>query len=375
MSGTPSSSPEYIPFSSAEPERSPTSEPEASLPNSAAEPIPEWDTATVTWEWFWDVHWIGLGCLFTILALYSLWSVLNVARESKKRSRVVSIFICSMIFVLGSSRALFLFINPYESPQCHMLSVCPFILTRILFGLGLPCLTAAFSFIQLVFLQVVKLKLYPRKVQNWKFLLTIVMIHFSLALVIEIVVFLYADWRSLSLVCQAFFIVFSLVLSTSFIYTGRKIIHRVNQSARQVSKMGTRSVNAKNIAKNPSRKPGLSKLVRITFLTAALGFISCALQLYSIFVVYDMYRSTSKREPEPWPWLVFQTLYRIVELLAGITMGYVCPRQANVQKKSPMSPCWSTFEGRKRRYRPAVFYTDSGTTDPSVNHSTELELL
>jgi hypothetical protein len=64
----------------------------------------------------------------------------------------------SMVFVLGLSRALFLFTNPYESPQCHVLSVCPVILTRIIFGLGLPCLTAAFSFIQLVFLQVINLR-------------------------------------------------------------------------------------------------------------------------------------------------------------------------------------------------------------------------
>lgn len=372
MNSSQSSSPENTPFSSPEPERSSTSEPEASPPNSGSEPIPEWTTARATWEWFWDVHWIGLGCLFALLALYSLWSVLNVARESKKRPRVLSIFICSMIFLLGTSRALFLFINPYESPQCHVLPNCPVILTRVLFGLGLPCLTAAFSFIQLVFLQVVKLKLYPGKVQNWKFLLTIVMVHFTLAFVIEVIVFLYADWRSLSLVCQAFFILFSLVLSTSFIYTGRRIIHHVNHSARQVSRMGTRTVSSKS-AQKTSRKPDLSKLVRITYLTTALGFSSCALQLYSIFVVYDMYRSTSKKEPEPWPWLVFQTLYRIVELLAGITMCYVCPRQTNDKKKSLRRPCLPAFEGRKRRYRPTIFYTDSGTSDPSVNQSVELE--
>ncbi|EDO31565.1 predicted protein [Nematostella vectensis] len=302
------------------PERSPTAEPEWTG-KSKAEPIPDWTNATATWLGAWEVHWIGLGAMFTLLTLYAAFSIITMMRVKQKRRRIFSIFVSSMLLVFGISRAMFLFINPYESPQCYILPSCPALLTRILFGIGLPCLTAAFSFIQLVFLQVVEMRLYPSRIQSWKFLLGIIITHFSLAIVTEIIIFIFADWKSLSIACQVFFIVFSLALSSSFVYTGTTIIRHVQNSSRDVGSIGQRIDTE---AHAHGGKTSLTKLVRITFLVAALGLVSCALQIYSIFAVYDIYKNDS---PQPWPWWAFQTLFRCVELAAGCTMGYVSPRQ------------------------------------------------
>jgi hypothetical protein len=189
------------------------------------------------------------------------------------------------------------------------------------------------------------------------------------------IIFFYADWRALSLVCQIFFIVFSVVLSTSFIYTGRKIIKHVNLSALHISRMGSRSVRTRKRDSTKAPKPytpNVSKLVKITYFTAGLGLVSCTLQLYSIFFVYDMYSSQRRKDPEPWPWLIFQTLYRIVELLAGITMAYVSPRQVREQNRVLMP--WLSILGKKLRYNPAVFYNESGTSETSGNQKMNLEL-
>lgn len=317
------------------PRNASTSEPEPSVEphGPAAEPIPEWSDATSVWSWGWDIHWLGFGCLYLLMALYAAWSVVAIARETKRRRRVLSIFINCLLFIFGLSRGLYLFINPYESPQCHVMSTCPILLSRLLFAVGLPCLTAAFSFIHLLFVKVIKLKVYPRKLQSWKFLLLIVTFHFMLAFFIESIVYIYADWKALSLVCQVFYIAFSIVLSTSFLYTGGKIIKHVHRSASRISHMGSRSIGRipLNTASAQRRirpyTPNVSKLVKITYITASLGFACCALQLYSIFGIYNMYRSAGITRPKPIPWLVFQSIFRLVELAAAITMAYVSPKQ------------------------------------------------
>lgn len=330
--------------SAPEPEypASPKAEPEY----SAAEPIPEWDLALSVWSWGWDVHWIGIGCLFMLLALYAVWSILIVTRQTSRRRRVFSIFIDAILFVFGISRGLFLFINPYESPQCHVIPTCPILFSRLLFATGLPCLTAAFSLVHLMFLKVMKLKVYPGKVQNWKFLLAIVTIHFLLAYFIECIVYIYARWQVLVLICQVFYIVFSIALSTSFLYAGLKIIKYVNRTTGHVVRMGQRSVGREDSSGSRRRRqlkpysPNVTKLVKITYITAVLGLVSCALQIYAIFGIYKLYRSATMVRPKPVPWLVFQSMFRLVELGAGLTMAYVSPRQTKEWSRD-LFPCFS----------------------------------
>lgn len=355
LSGTSSPEPEY------------PAPPKAEPGGSATEPIPEWEAATSVWSWGWDVHWLGIGCLFMLLALYAAWSIVTVTRETKRGRRVLSLFINAILFIFGMSRGLYLFINPYESPQCHVIPTCPLLFTRLLFAIGLPCLTAAFSYVHLLFIQVMKLKVYPGKVQNWKFLLVIVTIHFLLAFFVESFVYIYADWRSLTIVCQVFYMVFSIVLSTSFIYAGQKIIKHVNRTALRVSRMGMRSIGTADT--NQRRRlrpytPNVSKLVKITYITAILGLTSCALQLYAIFGIYNMYRSVGMVRPKPVPWLVFQSVFRLVELGAGLTMAYVSPRQTREWSRDlfPLLSCCN------KQHRPGVFSTASETSTYNGSH-------
>ena len=122
-----------------------------------------------------------------------------------KRRQPLSLVINILLVILGLTRALFLFINPYESEQCYILPNCPMILTRLLFGLGLPCFTASFSLIHLTFLQLTKLTLYPAKLQSIKVLICVISIHFGLAIITEVIMFTNANWRWLTIVCQGFF--------------------------------------------------------------------------------------------------------------------------------------------------------------------------
>lgn len=298
----------------------------------AAEPIPEWGPALQTWQWAWELHWIGFGTLFTLFAVNSLISLIDIFSIKRRTKRGhLALVTTSLLLIFGLTRALFLFINPYESEQCNLLPACPMVLTRILFGIALPCITASFSLVHLAFLQVTKLKLYPEKLQSGRFLSGVIAFHFSLAFFAETMVSLFASWYTLSIICQSFYMVFNFVLSVSFIYSGTKIVTYVQRNHTHISRVGQASV----CARDPSGKanprpyrPNVSKLVKITYITVFLGFASCALQLYSIIGVHNMYQD-EVQIPDPWPWLVFQSLYRAVELVAGCTLAYVGPRQVS----------------------------------------------
>lgn len=306
-------------------------------PAIAAEPIPDWKPALQTWQWAWELHWIGFGALFTTLAVYCLISMIVTSNTKTKRGRL-AVVITSLLFIFGVTRGLFLFINPYESEQCKILSSCPVLLSRILFGIALPCMTASFSLVHLTFLQVMKLKLYPKVLQSTKFLSCVIAVHFGLAISTEVILTMYADVMTLAIVCQSFFVIFSFLLSSSFIYSGTKIVAYVRKTRTQVSRLGRRNYSEqKNADKTSERRsrglrrfqPNVSKLVKITYITVFLGFASCALQIYSILYFYKMRESNQTSLPKPWPWLIFQTLYRAVEFAAGCTLAYVSPRQAS----------------------------------------------
>lgn len=331
----------------------------------AAEPIPDWGPALRTWKWAWDLHWIGFGSLFTLFAIYSFIAFIETISIKRRTKRgKLSLVITSLLVIFGLVRGLFLFINPYETKQCNLLPKCPIIVTRILFGIALPCITASFSLVHYAFLQVIKLKLYPERLQSGKFLTGVIVFHFSLSIFAETMVSLFADWKTLGILCQSFYIVFYFCLSISFIYSGGKIVKSVQKNHAHVIRLGVTSVRTGADGKVEAYRPNVSKLVKITYITVFLGFASCALQLYSIIGVNNMYLDRAK-PPKPWPWLIFQTLYRAVEFAAACTLAYVGPRQVGPKRfqfiRCPFSTCYK--ENQK---------APTGSNDSNERFSTHL---
>lgn len=322
------------------PSSEPFSEPEKGVPEGpphveptfevAFEPLPHWDQARETWQWAWDLHWAGLGCMFALLALYALWSLIDLAASKHRRKPLLALAISSLLLLFGSTRAAFFFINPYESEECFLpTGTCPVILTRTLFGIALPCITASFFLVHLAFLQLSKLKLYPGKLQSVKFVTCVIAFHFALTLITEVMISMYADWKAFSIVCETFFIILSFILSVSFIYSGRIILKSVHESRSSVRRFSGLNDNFKH---HPP--PNVAKLVKITYVTVFLGITCVALKLYSIFVLHNMYSDDGASIPKPWPWLIFETSYRLIEFGLGCTMAYVNPRQASYRRRS-----------------------------------------
>lgn len=268
-----------------------------------AEPVPNWDEARKLWGIAWEIHWIGFGVAFSILALLSFSALLQAKKKKGFGRKPFVIAVNSLLLILGVTRATYLLIDPYGSQQNGI--EIPWWFLQFLFNIAFPCLTSSFSLIFLVFLEVAKFQLVPKKLQNTCLLVSIILLHFAVVLAADIASAVNANIVILLIICQLFFIVWGLLLSAGFIYSGLKVIYQV-----------------KNIEKrlDMQHKTNTSKVAKVTIGTSVLGLVSTALQLYSLVSVYRFYGDFE--EPEPWMWWIFQTCSRLVETAMACTITY-----------------------------------------------------
>ena len=271
-----------------------------------AEPGPDWPVAKKLWGLAWELHWIGFGSLFGLLAIHSFLALVLAKQRKGFGRKPLFIAINSLLFTLGATRAVYLLLDPYESRENGVED--PKWLTLLLFGIAYPCLTSAFCLIHLAFLEVTKLKVGPSKLQDARFLSGVIIFHF-------IIVFIKPELDALLIVCQSFFILWGLLLSGSFIYSGWKVINRVENVQEQLS-----AIEKNEHLKRKNSKSSTTKVAKITLGTSFLGFAVCGLHLYSMVGVYGMYSEVV--HPSPWPWLAFQSSFRLVELAMTCTIAY-----------------------------------------------------
>ena len=269
-----------------------------------AEPVPDWKKAKGVWGVAWEFHWIGLGLAFSTLAITS---VVALVRSNKKKRFGRTTFVMainSLLLILGVARALYLFVDPYESRQNGV--EVPRWISQLLYNISFPCLTSAFTLIFLVFLGVAKLQLVSKRLQKAGFLIAIISLHFAVVLFAEVSGIIDPDFAIPMIICQIYFIVWGLLLSVSFMYGGLRVIYRVQKIKKHLQ---------------GQRQSNISKVAKVTLVTSCLGISLSILQLFSLISVYQFYGDNVER-PSPWMWWAFQTCSRLVELAMACTIAY-----------------------------------------------------
>ena len=292
--------------------------------DALAEPGPDWPVAKKIWGIARELHWVGFGVLFGLLAVHSFFAVVLTNRRKGFCRKPLFMTINSLLFVLGATRTVYLLLDPYESRENGVED--PKWLTLLLFGIAYPCLTSSFCFIHLAFLEVTKLKIGPSSLQNAKFLSLVIVVHFVIVFVAETMSSIMPKLNALLIVCQSFFILWGLLLSGSFIYSGCKVINHVENVHQQLNDIAEKNGNRRNKQKHKSRT---TKVAKITLATSFLGIAVCGLHFYSMIGVYGMYSKVV--HPSPWPWLAFQSSFRLVELTMAFAIAYsvIQPAEAN----------------------------------------------
>ena len=314
-----------------------TSKPVNLPTDSLAEPGPDWSVARTMWGLAWGLHWIGFGVLFGLLAIHSFLALVLVNHKKGFCRKPLHMAINSLLFGLGATRAVYLMLDPYESRENGVED--PKWLTLLLFGIAYPCLTSSFCLIHLAFLEVTKLKVGPSRLQNAKFLSAVIIAHFIIVFTAETTSSIKPELDALLIVCQSFFILWGLLLSGCFIYSGCKVINRVGKVQQQLSTIE----KDERPQSKPQQKSRTTKVAKITLATSFLGIAVCGLHLYSMVGMYGMYSDIV--HPSPWPWLAFQSSFRLVELAMAYTIAYSVLQPAEGAKISKRFPSTGAQEG------------------------------
>lgn len=281
----------------------------------AAEPVPDWAKAKPRLGRMWDVHCIGLGSAFALLAMSSVVSLLLSCKKKRFGRKPYVIAINALLLVLGATRAVYMFLDPYESHQKLRIWQA-----QLLFNISFPCLTSAFSLILYVFLSVAKLQLVSKNLQNVRFFIVVITIHFSLVICATILSIFEPSIATIVFVfCHLFFIVWGLVLSVSFIYGGLNIILAMKKTSRSLQ---------------TQKRTVASKVAKVTLVTSIFGVACSGLHVYSLFIVYRFYRDDEER-PEPWMWWAFQTCFRLIEIAMACNISYCIMQPADTTSTAP----------------------------------------
>ena len=275
------------------------------------EPVPELEKAMNAWSWAWELHWISFGVIFTFIALAAFVTGIRTRRRSNFVIWKFRLVVCLLLTVFGSSRSLWLFLYPYElKPN---VSGTPTFLLRLLYSLGFPSLSTGFMLVHVAFLDVRKISV--TKIQSWSFILSAVTFSYSFVLAANIAMHFSPDSVIAGIACTAFFILLSLVVATSVLYSGVKVIrkNRVNQSTIK------RINGGRNFQTTRGCRTG--KIAKVTFATAVLALMSSGLYLYMLvnFIQITLF---GHDYPKPWPWWSVQTTSRLVEIGMALLMAY-----------------------------------------------------
>ncbi|XP_078353603.1 proline-rich transmembrane protein 4-like [Oculina patagonica] len=288
-----------------------------------AEPGPNWTKAIQVWGVAWELHWAGFGGLFSILAVLSLLALVQVRKKKGFGPTPLFVAINCLLVTLGATRAVYLFLDPYESGENGFKS--PHWLAKLIYGIALPCLTSSFCLIHLAFLEVSKIQIGFKKLYSVRVLAGVITAHFVVVITAEVITAVNANFTPFLIVCQAFVVLWGFFLSISFIYSGLKVIllaERVQQQLEQIE------IGKAVRVTGTRRKSKTVKVAKITIATSVLGLVCCGLQLYSLFGVYSLYSKVE--HPSPWPWWALQTCYRLVEFCMACTIAYTV-----VQRSEP----------------------------------------
>lgn len=340
------------PSAEQEMNKTPSSAEPSRTTNPNPEPLPDWNEALMAWKSLWEIHFIGFGLLFLGVALFSCICVVKIKhRAGGMTLGNYFLAVCLMLMVFSFSRTLFLMLDPYES---HTVLNLPVLLIRILFAIGYPCLTSALSLIHFAFLEVNKLRLVSRRLQNIKFLVTVIATHFVFVLVVYLLITLAPKLARLLILCQTILIVWWFVLALCFLYSGwqvnwqsqltAKFFKATTTKERTASTLSTSSLDSRvtagqkmHVHADHNEPPkGAQKIARISGLVSLLAMLYVAAELYSLFSLYNLY-DLEENSVDHWSWWGYQTCNRMLDFLLCLVIVYVIFPSTQVEKKQKSS--------------------------------------
>lgn len=280
-----------------------------------------------------------------------------------------------LLIIFNLQRGLILFIDPYFS-NVNDLTIHHGVVF-LFWGSTVPCFVSAFILMNMALLDITKMKLYSTKLRSMKLISSIIATNFLLVVSFDITVALKPKLRWLLYICQSLFLLLGVAVAVAMLYTGRRVLQKLKESARDVSSFDaevatpgaiiyrcpvdnsantrlphlerrecddgaeclelstafengntihncipvsdtTRVIGTQTHRKSRALRKGTQRLTVITMVTSVAAIGYSLVNAFSLFAVYD-----SSKAIHPWHWFVYQTISRALEVTMSACISYI----------------------------------------------------
>uniref|UniRef100_A0A1X7UHT6 Proline-rich transmembrane protein 3/4 domain-containing protein n=1 Tax=Amphimedon queenslandica TaxID=400682 RepID=A0A1X7UHT6_AMPQE len=249
-----------------------------------------WSPINDAWLGAFYFHTVFFGIAFLLIGIACI--VFLSKRHLAKRFKTKTFFAIDVsLCILGFSKFLFYVLDPYG-----IAGFCPpglpcMISSRLLFSLAFPSLTAAYTLVFLTLWYSAKMKLGRACIQRWRIIIPLCFIHYLVAIVFEFVGAFGSPYYIIFLLiaCEAFFTLWGLVVCSTFLIGGLRLLHSVQKSAfnsaivstdivirderhlEDGTKVYTRSRSTMRLKPRQTHQRALRKIGIVTYCAAILG--------------------------------------------------------------------------------------------------------
>lgn len=292
-----------------------------------------WVIQTNTWKESWTFHVVFFSICFSFLAIYSVYGVVRSQKRKEKVIRILSYIVHILIGVLGLTRLLTLSVFSSEITATLVKNNLYTVVSRIIFGIGFPCITAAFALVQISFTEALKGKLSESKLGNFTFIGLVICFHFLIVLVVGILTTIISNLFVLFFATKLYFLIMTSVTMVMMLYSGCKVLSHVSEHQRALSDLGQhygstlalRERTESNAERD--RKKSLLKIKIILVLTSIFCLLICGMEIHSIAELAELLAGKDGALA-PWSWYFYQTFFRLAEVgLAGTILYTMSPQE------------------------------------------------
>ncbi|XP_018013669.1 uncharacterized protein LOC108670693 [Hyalella azteca] len=259
----------------------------------------------------WEVHIYCSAASFSLLAIISFLCIVRVHMSTYLLSRGYYITAHLLVFLASFFRCVSFFHDPYASG-----SKLPNALSDVLFNIGAPCMTAAFSVVALALLNCARIILLPLNLQNPLVFGLISGVYICSNILVDILAGIHHRYKwteALRASVQALTAGWTGALCLGYAI----IFYRIERSAaRQRQEIMRLSYNRENMDNFSTlrRLPtqALSRGARLLLVASFCGLAVSVLQVYGLMTPVGLIQLPPK---EPWMWFGYQTSCRLLEII------------------------------------------------------------
>ncbi|XP_073706883.1 proline-rich transmembrane protein 4 [Garra rufa] len=279
--------------------------------------LTDWNAAMATWGLAWELQVYGLGCVFSLVAVLSVLSLMCLPLRWPSGCAHFSLLHLLQLLT-GSSRALWLLYDPYGQKER-----LPIVWARLLHEAAYPCITASFGLLLLLLTarsctQILSQNTLQR---STCLLAALVLLHIAIVMASMAILQLFPTLQVVPLLPPAVFVLMSSLLSFTYLLlyccarADVKHIYRLNESSPERPSC--------HASRCPFTEARMWERAARTGVFSALFLLVCGgLRLYAMLHAGGLTGGVMVGLM-PWPWWGFQLSCRVCETGVCLTLALV----------------------------------------------------